>query len=74
MLTPVDMKRFMGFLDGDLLRAKMVDIRNYREGDLYSKGSNFDNQMIREYCRRYDCFDQYEDWVAFIEYGRRMRE
>lgn len=73
MLAPADMERFVEFLDGENLmvplRVKMAEARGE---DLSPKGSNFQNQMIRVYCQRYDCFDQYEDWVAFFVYVRKM--
>ncbi len=73
MLTPADMKRFTEFLDGEKLMAPL----RFKTDEVVKEAlglndSDFSRQMLRVYCQRYDCFDQYKDWVAFFELARKM--
>ncbi|MBA7595660.1 hypothetical protein ES703_02625 [subsurface metagenome] len=72
MVSLVDMKRFAEFLDGESLRLDMINPRNYRVEELGYKNSNIDKQIIRVYCQRYDCFDQYKLWIAYFRFQRKM--
>ena len=66
-LTQTDLDRFKQFLEGEKIRAPITIMNSFRIGEFTDrKRIPIYKQIIRLYCQRYDCYDQYDQWVEFL--------